>query len=1189
MINVNNTSPFRHIITTPDQPEEKETWFDAIDYVEMDEKWFDACETLPAETVAETLVPLTEDCRRCIKQLISITGDYKQSELLARGLAKLFPGIPGDILFAADSLYTAIMEKRNIDIAVLHTLGLTAGLLPDNINIISWVAGYIRRAVLDCAGAAFSSQFLHDEEEPGCGYAFMILAIAAIAARYWVRDEHAPQRRLLQVPAFIANLLVQASHYWKALANMVQAHDLPNKPPQDKPAFEIDTSIEIIQPLSENAASTQAPVIRAFLSNSTALPEFSTKATVENRTVHAPCASINIAENAHALAVEKSKRELGLSALLYCDTHKTETTLRLPKHTVTHSHFNTQCDATAFANQQRKLSIAGNTAPLGMAASTGIINDGKTALPLIATAAMATTAKTYLQVPRNNKLIVATALAGTSALVFSGKLLLDNVLANRSENIPTRPIASARVKRAVNSKKKKQTPNSIEKLKLEGGEKKIFSRFNLQSDISGKLRKINPQRLKATNILTLGTAAYNSEGFLTFTLPRKQSTIKATAAGIINSLKKGENVIEFGIRINTQTIKTLFFRISSAAQTEFFSMSKLGAKLIINHDGHETTVDKVFTSLTDSSKFIVTVNKGSASFITVNMDSHKVYSDLLERNTHQFFIGISCDPSEKYFRSVDIKDVSRKHTAVHPLHADWHNYISVAVKEGIKFDRAINPFSKKGIKFYGGAENLKIRKLRSEFVANMFVKLRHKRAIEGEATFTSVLNAASLTYLARVLGDPKVTRSEKELAVNEYLKTAAADAFSFSAGLVEHMDPFSLVSENYASGMKVLLKAGGAAVGIIFNAMNFINGVKEDDIAKIISSTIGIAGAIAGVVLSGLTGFGVALFFLGAKLIADAISDANTRGKARESYFQQTILKTQRNKLFHYTWMAKTNQEGHSDDRYNPFKLENENSPGPEQKNDEDDKPLFYTTLTGDVDITPEMAGSVDGLITYNTDPNSDNEGFKGFHTRIREKDDEVSHLIYASHVMIPDTGYITHENQGKDSIQADGTLLKGDDTIVSGSINAKIDAGEGNDIIFISGREEVIDGGAGANIAIIDGKEGKVTVNIYGDGNASLNSGTKLLNIAAYIITGKGHKVIINSSNLADIVPILVCQGDGIIILRNPSANGQEAIVKEYGSKGRVKEGNIFKFHTVLNRVSIGEKTIAMQKGFGVKQYYDN
>lgn len=1193
MIEINNVVPIQHV-ASPVQTEEKELWYDAIDYVELEERWFDACETLSAAALAEAAVPFTEDCLRCVKQLIVMLGDYKQCELLSCGLAKLFPGIPVNILFAADSLYRAMTQKRHIDIAVLHALGLTSSLLPDNMHMIAWVARYLRSTVLDYAGETFARQFLADNENPVCRYTFSILAIAAIAAGYWLRQESTPQRRVLQVPAFLANLLVRASHYWKALGNMAQPTPAAQETVTARPAFEIDTSVEITQRLPDATTSPQpSPLITAFVSNSTTLPEFATKATVEGRAASMPKSNASIAEQAHALAMIRTKRESGLAELLYCDTHTTETIQHQREHKITHTHFNTQCDATVRFDRHPQTTLAtmkSQAAPATYAASAASNNDVRIILPLVTTAAVATSLHPLLQATGSRKALAASAIAGATTLILGGKFLLSQAGSNSVTSAPPPTLMYKREKREVQEKPRiKPGKKSVEKLILAGDKKKIFKKFSLQSDVSGEVKKTSVQKLINSYILSFGTKMFNSEGFFTLTLPRKNDAIKARTAGIVNALKKGMNEISFAIRINTYNTKTVFFRINGVRNTELFTMSKHSHKLIINHDGTETIINNAFKSLTNASRFEVTINKGTSSFITVLMDGNNIFSDLMEKGTQQYFIGIACGEPDKYFKSVDIKDVSRIHTAAHPLHTDWHNYLSVMEQEGIIIDREINPFTSSGLKFYGTKKNLQVRKSRSELVKTIRVKLRHKRSIEGEAVFTTVLNATSMAYLIRVLGDPKSSREEKELAIVDYLKTTAADAFSFSAGLVEHMDPFSIVSESYATGMKGLLKAGGAAVGIIFNAMNFINGVKENDIAKIVSATIGIAGAVAGVVLSGLTGFGVALFLLGLKLIADAISDAKSRGEAREKFFKQTILHKERNQLFHYTWMAKTNRDGHSDDRYNPFKLDNENAPGSEQKNDEDDKPLFYTMLTGDVEVTPEMVGSVDTSTTFNTARDKEHEGFLGFQTREKKEDEEITHLIYASHVMIPDTSYIGHENQGKDSILADGTLLKGDDTIVSGSINAKIDAGEGNDIIFVSGREEIIDGGAGANIVVIDGSDGQVTLNIYGDGDASLGSGTKLRNIGGFIITGKGHKVIINATGINNIVPIIVCQGNGLITLRNPAGNGQEAIVKEYGSKERVKTNKIFTYHNVLNRISMGDKTIAMQKGFAVKQVYDD
>jgi hypothetical protein len=84
-----------------------------------------------------------------------------------------------------------------------------------------------------------------------------------------------------------------------------------------------------------------------------------------------------------------------------------------------------------------------------------------------------------------------------------------------------------------------------------------------------------------------------------------------------------------------------------------------------------------------------------------------------------------------------------------------------------------------------------------------------------------------------------------------------------ASSMITGIDPFKLVSGPYAAGVKGLLKTAGASVGVIFSALNFIEGVQEKELAKIASATLNILGAISGVVLSGFTGFGLALFLMG--------------------------------------------------------------------------------------------------------------------------------------------------------------------------------------------------------------------------------------------------------------------------------------------------------------------------------------
>lgn len=206
--------------------------------------------------------------------------------------------------------------------------------------------------------------------------------------------------------------------------------------------------------------------------------------------------------------------------------------------------------------------------------------------------------------------------------------------------------------------------------------------------------------------------------------------------------------------------------------------------------------------------------------------------------------------------------------------------------------------------FYGSKEHLKIISER-EILFESIYKGRVKRSVSADASLTTALNAVSFIHLTRVLSDPRVDRETKENTILDYVKITSADVFSFSTGLIEHMDPFKLVSGPYAAEVKGILKTAGASVGVIFSALNFIEGVEETDLAKIASASLGILGAISGIVLSGFTGFGLALFLMGGGLILDAISDTKKRGRQREVFFKDTILNVTRNQLYNYAWISK--------------------------------------------------------------------------------------------------------------------------------------------------------------------------------------------------------------------------------------------------------------------------------------------
>ncbi|AZE72371.1 Alkaline phosphatase [Pseudomonas synxantha] len=1171
----------------------QQIWFDVIDHVEMEETWFDTCEehhadpSTAAAEAADSRILFTEDCRRGVQQFVRILGEYGESKMLSACLSRLLPGTPSSFVVAANSMYTAITERRNIDAATVHALGLASWCLPENINLVSRLAAYIEDTVTGWTDDTFLQQFLGESENRTSIHLFTALAITAIVAGRWMKDEGSPQRGPLKVPAFIANIFIRASHYWTALRNM--ASNLPSGaqmsgntlPSRLAPAFEVDTQVEMAGDVCDAAApcSSSAPRLTAFISNSTAIPGAYTRAMVHNRPASAPGnnATLSFPEMAHWLAVEQLREESGLSVLPYCTTFKAEIRQQTNEKEVTTTHFNTKCDAIAYPkpliNVTESIPVSKDI-PETQVPSTADNLSGRNALTPLVMAVGAPMATSYIQALKSKTVIATGATMGLVGLTVGGKALL-------SRSISSEPTTQ----NESNFSFIKTDDIDIQKISLSGTPKEVFRKYRIISDYSGKSKKIKPRNAMALYLVRKGSEIYKTNGYLTFSLPPQSVMKDVHQVGVIHKTKKGKSNVSFNFKADTGSSKCTIFSLRDNSANEVLNFSRRNRDLIIGDHGKEEVIKDFFVDMTSSSEVGVIINRGLMSFVDINIDNKNIYTAMLDTVLTDFFVGVDCKRPSRYYREVSVKGLTTEHAQSHDLATDWSSFISVVEKSGVKIDRSVNPFTEDDMKFYGSEAHLKIIAERQ----NLFESIhqgRVKRSISADATLTTALNAVSFVHLTRVLSDPKIDRETKENAIVDYVKIASADVFSFNAGLVDHIDPFKLVSGPYAAGVKGVIKAAGASVGIIFSALNFIEGAKEEDLAKIASATLGVLGAVSGVVLSEFTGFGLALFLMGGALILDAISDTKKRGEQREAFFKDTILNSSRNQLYNYAWISKANQKGESEGNYNEFILNDGNLPGGKQKS-KPDKCLFYETLSGHQYITPEKAGSLDN-ITYNTLPTDDSKGFIGFKTRDTTKDERVSHIVYASNIAVKDMSYIGHDNQCKDSIQGCGEFLNGDDTIFSGSVNARINAGDGDDIVFVCGSEEIIDGGVGSNTAIIDGLKGKVILNVFGDGNASVGD-TTLKNFGSYILTGRGHEVIIDPNGLTDTIPVFICSGGGRIILRNPVSANNEAVIEQKGNTLKQQIGKHFTYASIPNRISLGGKTIALQKGFVVSTLYDD
>lgn len=200
----------------------QDIWFDALDCIEIEETWFDANESCDADWhKIHSQVSFTDDCLRGVQQFVRILAEYEESKLLSMILKNLFPAMTTRIIYAANSLYTAIIEKRQIDLAVLQVLGLATYFFSEKIDFFSQLTAVVRNICRYWIDET-SLQASWNDTDPSRGkHLDIIFTIVILIAGRWVKNNHGPRRGILKLPAFMANIFIRASYYRHALESMV--------------------------------------------------------------------------------------------------------------------------------------------------------------------------------------------------------------------------------------------------------------------------------------------------------------------------------------------------------------------------------------------------------------------------------------------------------------------------------------------------------------------------------------------------------------------------------------------------------------------------------------------------------------------------------------------------------------------------------------------------------------------------------------------------------------------------------------------------------------------------------------------------------------------------------------------------------------------------------------------------------
>jgi len=647
--------------------EDQDIWLDTIDHGEMEETWYDAREELyagPSSSVgeaADSRVPFTEDCRRSVQQFVRALGEWEESKLLSACLSRILPGAPTSLVIAANSLYTAITERRNIDTATVHALGLASLYLPDNINVVSQLAAFIRDTITGWTDDTFLQQFLSNEENHTAIHLSTALAVTAIIAGRWMNDAGSPQRGLLKVPAFMANILIRASHYWAALGNM--ASNLPSSagipenssPSRRPPAFEVNTRVDMTKDVCDTLVpcTPSTPRLIAFSSNSTANPEAYTKGIVQSR-LAAPEESypLLVPEQLHYLAVDKLRQESGLADLLYCTTRKTETRQQANEKAVTTTHFNTKCDATVYPaplmEATGSTSVYADRPEIQVSSPAAGRSNGEALLPMVMVGATAVPVATpYIQSLTSKTVIAAGATAGFVALTAGGKALWNWFDSSESARNDEK-----------NSDSLKTADVDTQKMSLSGTPKEIFKTYRLMSDLSGELNKITPREAMDSGLVRIGSEIYKTNGYLTFSLPPQKKMSNIHQIGVVKKIKKGINNISFGFKSDTGNSKCTIFSLKNKDNEDVLKLSKKGGELIIWDNGKEEVKIGFFMDITKNNEIEVTVNRELTSFVDINVNKENIYTKMHNIDLKDFFVGINCEDRSKYIREVSIKDLT---------------------------------------------------------------------------------------------------------------------------------------------------------------------------------------------------------------------------------------------------------------------------------------------------------------------------------------------------------------------------------------------------------------------------------------------------------------------------------------------------------------------------------------------------
>lgn len=165
-------------------------------------------------------VPLLEDCRRGLQTLLSQAALCSESYLIGQVLDRLPLDLPLPWLAAVGSAWSGLMERRDLDMALLHSALIASHYLLAPDNWLSLIADRAQQQLCHALGVCAPIGLNSGSDQANqTDEVLILLAMITLAGRYCCRTVILPaQRPVIRVAQGISGLFFRAVQYWQLIS-----------------------------------------------------------------------------------------------------------------------------------------------------------------------------------------------------------------------------------------------------------------------------------------------------------------------------------------------------------------------------------------------------------------------------------------------------------------------------------------------------------------------------------------------------------------------------------------------------------------------------------------------------------------------------------------------------------------------------------------------------------------------------------------------------------------------------------------------------------------------------------------------------------------------------------------------------------------------------------------------------------